>query len=448
MQNLLTRLPKIRITSKIYLDLPESPGVYIYFKNNLPIYVGKAINLKRRISSYFAFNLEPKTKRLMDDAEYISYIKVSSEFEALLLEAKLIKLYLPKYNIIAKDDKHPLYIQITDEKYPRVITARKSDLKNIPDLATYGPFPSSGNVKGVLKMLRRIFPYSEHKIGKRACLYSQIGLCDPCPNRIEEIKNEVLKLKNKKQYHKNIRNIRSLLNGNINSLKKDLEKEMKNFSVHQNFEEAAAVRNKIQKLEYITNSKTPVDHYIENPNLYEDIRNKELADFKKILDLHGMFVNSLKRIECFDVAHISGSNATASMVTFIEGTAEKSLYRHFRIIQKRGNDDYESMLEVSRRRKKHLSDWGRPDLIVVDGGKGQLSVFLKEFEKDKIPVVGLAKRFETLIIPIKNSGKVNVKEYRFPKGPTLNLMQRIRDEAHRFAQLYHHRLFSRSLFES
>jgi len=448
MQNLLTKLPKTKISPKNHLELPESPGIYIYFKNRLPIYVGKANNLKRRVSSYFSLNLESKTARLMAEAKYISYIKVSSELEALLLEAKLIKDYLPKYNIISKDDKHPLYIQITDEKYPRVITVRKPDLKNVPNLETYGPFPSSTNVKSVLKMIRRIFPYSEHKIGKRGCLYSQIGLCNPCPNDIENIKDQRLKTKTRKVYLRNLKHIKTILDGNIISVKQSLTKEMDIYSKKQDYENAAKERNKIERLEYITNSNTPIEYYIENPNLYEDIREKELSDFKKILNRHGIPLTSLKRIECFDVAHISGANAAASMVTFIDGVPEKSFYRHFKIIQKKGQDDYKSMQEVAERRKKHLSDWGKPNLMIVDGGKGQLSVFLREFEKDGIPVVGLAKRFETLVIPVKNLGTVEIKEYRLPKGRALNVIQRIRDEAHRFARVYHHKLFSRSLFES
>ena len=178
----LEQIPKIKIKPKIYSFLPETPGVYIFWDKNIPIYVGKAINLKRRVSSYFNLHLEPKTKKLMSEAETLSYIKVNSDFEALLLEANLIKKYLPKYNIVSKDDKHPLYITISKEEFPRILTSRKTDLKKRDLIAYYGPFPSSSNVKSILKIIRKIFPYSDHAIGKRPCLYSQIGLCDPCPN--------------------------------------------------------------------------------------------------------------------------------------------------------------------------------------------------------------------------------------------------------------------------
>lgn len=447
MQNPIPKLRKIKLAPRLYLKFPENPGIYIYFKKNVPIYVGKAINLKKRVSSYFRVNLETKTKRMMSEAESVSLIKVTNELEALLLEAKLIKFYQPKYNIISKDDKHPLYIKITKEKYPRIITVRKADLENIPSLAAYGPFPSSGSVRSVLKVIRRIFPYSDHKIGKRACLYSQIRLCDPCPNEIENNKDPLKKQIQTQKYKTNIRHIKTILDGKITSVKKALEREMKDFSVQENYEGAAEVRNKILRLMYITSPRTSVESYLENPNLVQDIRDKELKELSLILKKF-FSIKSITRIECFDVAHLQGVGAGASMITFLNGVADKKYYRHFRIRQEKGQDDYQSMREISERRKKHLNDWGRPDLIIVDGGVGQLSVFLKEFKEEKIPVIGLAKRFETLVIPVEKPGAIEMEKLRLQKGPALNLVQRIRNEAHRFAQAYHHKLFTRSLFES
>jgi len=437
---LLKHLPKTKITTKVYLTLPENPGIYIYYKKDVPIYVGKAINLKSRIASYFRLNLETKTKRMLEEANYLSYINVEDELDALLLEARLIKDFQPKYNIIAKDDKEPLYIQITKEEYPRIIVVRKADLNKFKDSNNYGPFPSSKIVKSVLRMLRRIFPYSEHKLGNKPCLYSQIGLCNPCPNEIaKSIEHKTLE----KMYLNNIRHIKSILNGNINNVKKTLEKQMKVLSETEKYEQATEFRNKIQKLEYITNFKNSTDLYLENPNLIEEIRDKELRELSDILGF-----NNLSRIECYDVAHLQGKFTTASMVTFINGVPEKRLYRHFRIRQIKGNDDYASMRELAKRRINNLASWGIPDLVIVDGGKGQLSVFQKELENLNIPVIGLAKRQETLIIPAMKSKINKVHEYKLPKGPALNLVQRMRNEAHRFAQAYHHKLFKSSLFES
>ncbi|EKE12485.1 MAG: hypothetical protein ACD_13C00196G0001 [uncultured bacterium] len=447
MKILFKNLHRIKITPKFYLDLPENPGVYVYFKGKTPIYVGKAINLKNRVASYFRLSLEPKTEKMISEAGEISYIKVVNELEALLLEAKLIKLYLPKYNIALKDDKHPLYIIITSEKFPRVLTARKPDLKKFPTKAVYGPFPSSTNVKSVLKMIRRIFPFSDHKVGKRACLYSQIGLCDPCPSEISNIKDYGKRQIMAKKYNANIRKIKSLLDGKIENVKKQLSKEMDTCSGNQMYEEAGVIRDQIKRFEYITSPRALIDPYLTNPNFYEDIRVKETLQLKKILEKHFLGIKKLERIECFDVAHLQGTGATASMVTFVNGTPEKSLYRHFRILQLNKNDDYGSMREIAGRRKNNLKKWGKPDLIIVDGGAGQLSVFLKVFENEQIPVVGLAKRLETLVIPVKKNGVFEIKNYKVPKGDALNLIQRIRDEAHRFARVYHHKLIKRSLFE-
>jgi excinuclease ABC subunit C len=429
MQKLLEGLPKI-LTRQVK-ELPETAGIYIFFKGKTPIYIGKAINLKRRVSSYFDLDLEPKTAKMIAEAANISFIQVNSELEALLLEAKLIKTYMPRYNIVSKDDKHPLYIQITREKFPRIITARRIS-GNERNIAFYGPFPSSKNVYTVLKMLRHIFPYSDHKIGRRGCIYSHIGQCNPCPNEI--VQKEILSTEYKilrTKYLKNIRSIKSILDGNIEKVSSELEKEMKIFSNNQKFEEAAYIRNQISRLEYITQPALPSEFYIENPNLYEDVRKRELTDLKKILN-----IKNLTRIECFDVAHLSGTNAVASMVTFIDGEADKNYYRHFKIRRAKGGDDYDSMREIARRRALHFNDWGIPDLIIVDGGLGQIKAFTTLIHINIVPVIGIAKHPDRLVIGDK---KIKLT------GEVLNLVSRIRDEAHRFARRYHHSLISKSI---
>lgn len=447
MKTIFQKLQKIPLNPKVYRELPENPGIYIYSRKGVPIYVGKAINLRKRVASYFRLNLESKTERMIKDAEYISFIKVGNELEALLLEAKLIKLFMPKYNIIAKDDKHPLYIQITKSEFPTIQTVRKNDLDKVPSLVTYGPFPSSGNVKSVLKMIRKIFPYSDHKVGKKACLYSQIGLCDPCPSEITNNQDLTTKLIQIKKYKANIRHIKAILDGKIEKVKTDLEKEMRSLSDVEKYEEARIIRNKIQRLEYITSPNLQAEEYLVNPNLNEDMRDKEMVELGKILTSFKFNIKKPVRIECYDIAHLQGANATASMVTFVNGEPAKEFYRHFRIRQKKGNDDYASMREVINRRKKHFDDWGRPELIIVDGGKGQMSIFHNELKSENIAVIGLAKRLETLVVPTEYLGANAIREYRLPRGNALNLVQRLRNEAHRFARVYHHKLFSRSLIE-
>lgn len=410
----------------------------MFFKGSLPIYIGKAINLKRRVSSYFDIELETKTVHMITDATELSFIQVESELEALLLEAKLIRKYMPKYNIVAKDDKHPLYIQITKEEFPRVITVRKADLNKVPVIANYGPFPSSGNVRFVLKMIRKIFPYSDHKLGKRGCLYSHIGLCNPCPNEISNIGNQSLKTKTEKIYLKNIRNIKSILDGKIKTLQKNLSREMGKASKAQDYELAAKLRDQIEKIEYITRPQIPTDFYIQNPNLYEDVRQKESSEFRKLLTKFGITIPEQNRIECFDIAHLSGTKVTASMVTFINTEADKSFYRHFKIRQSKGNSDIDSLKEVVIRRIKYLDTWGKPDLIIVDGGASQVNAFTSKLTANKIniPVVGMAKNPDRLII---KDEKIRLT------GTSLNLVSRIRDEAHRFARRYHHSLISKDL---
>ncbi len=433
MKDLVESLTKIKITPDTYKGIPETPGVYVFFKDETPIYIGKAINLKRRVSSYFDLDLETKTAKMVATANFLSYVKVDSELESLLLEARLIRQYMPHYNVIAKDDKHPLYIVITKEEYPRISSVRKLMANDYQLIASYGPFPSSRNVFSVLRMLRRIFPYSDHKIGKRRCIYSHIGLCRPCPNEVDQIKDPALKLTEKNKYLKNIKTIKSILDGNISKVKRDLEKEMDTASALESFEVAISVRDQIQRLEYITRPQIPTDYFMQNPNLYEDVRSKELAGLTKLLSESNINIKNLHRIECFDIAHLAGTNPTASMVTSVEGEADKTFYRHFKIKKAKGGDDYESMREVARRRLNHFEDWGKPDLIIVDGGKGQLSSF-SEIIKD-IPIVGIAKHPDRLIIG---------EEKVVLKPPVSNLVQRLRDEAHRFARRYHHKLISNS----
>lgn len=404
----------MEISKAKFLKIPESAGVYTFWKNNTPVYIGKAVNLKSRLNSYLALNLGVKTSQMMNEANSVTHIQVTSELEALLLESSLIKRYKPKYNIVLKDDKHALYIVITKEKFPRVLTSRK--------FGNYGPFPNSTNVKTILKMLRKIFPYSDHKLGKKPCFYSHIGLCNPCPN---------IALNNIK-YMQNIRNIKLVLSRKFNLVRKNLEKEMKNLSKLEKYEEAKIAREKIKALDYITQQKIDTQKFLENPNLTEDIRREELENLSQITK-----IKNLNRIECYDVAHLSGSLPTASMVVAIDGNMENSQYRHFKIKQSKGNSDYDSMREIAKRRITNLDKWAKPDLIIVDGGLGQVKAFHEIYKICNIPVVGIAKHPDRLIF----SDGVKIKL----TGLSLQLVSRVRDEAHRFARRYHHLLVNKKL---
>lgn len=428
MENTITKLKKVKITKKDFNKLSSTPGVYIFWKNKKPIYIGKSVNLKSRLTSYLNLNLDRKTKKLMSETESVSIIKVFSELESLLLEAKLIRKFKPFYNIVAKDDKRPLYIVITKDEFPRVISSRKPNTDSCK--AMFGPFPNSRNVKTILRLIRRIFPFSDHKLEKKPCIYSQIGLCRPCPNSLSDTKL-------KKQYRQNIKNITKLLQGKFTQVQKGLEKEMKSLSKEKKYEDAAKLRDQLKVLKYITQPQIPVHEYLKNPNLEEDIRTKELESLKTLITKHSSQITRLRRIECFDVAHISGVNATASMVVAIDGQMEHSEYRHFKIKQIKTQSDFDSMKEVAKRRKNNIKKWGTPDLIIVDGGLAQVKAFDEVFKHENFSIVGIAKHPDRLIF--SNGKKIRLT------GSALRLVQRLRNEAHRFARRYHHLLMKKSL---
>lgn len=440
---MLQDLKKIQSVKSSIKHIPENPGIYVFWNDSTPIYIGKAKNLRKRLSSYFLKVILEKTAEMIRESKSISFIEVGSEVEALLLEADLVWNYQPKYNRALKDDKHPLYIIITSEQYPRVLAAKRSDLV-IPHKKVFGPFPSTGNLRFVLRLLRPIFPYANHKPLKKPCLYSQMGLCDPCPSLIESAdrlqKNEL-----KLRYAKNIRYINGVLSGSFKRVRMNLVKEMDNLSKNQKYEEASDIREKLRRLDYITSPSTEPHKFIENPNLIDDLRAVELKELKTLIS-HYRKIEKLERIECYDVAHLAGSNPTASGVTFIGGEADKSLYRHYRIKNAKKADDISSLREIALRRSKRLEDWGKPDLIIVDGGRGQVGVFYDVFIKHGVYVVGLAKKHETLVIPVEGQ-KISYKLVR-PRGPALFLIQRIRDEAHRFARRYHHKLVKNYLSQT
>lgn len=418
MQELKTYLPK----------LPTKPGVY-FFKNEKGevIYVGKSTNIRERVKSHLSSSAE-KAKSILAEAKKIEAISAEYELEALLVEAALIKEHEPRYNSRAKDDKHPLYIKISDsEGFPIITTGRRRE-----KALYFGPFPSSSTVKQVLRSIRKVFPFHSQKVGKKACFYSHLGLCAPCPAQG----------KLKEQYLENIDNIVSLLSGKKRELQRKLEKQMREASKTRDFEKAAHFRDQLRGLEYITAPYKPATAYLENPQLLEDLREKEMHDLFGLLRKVGLKTVP-RRIECFDVSHLRGELQTASMVTFVDGEPEKNFYRHFRIKTGKRMDDFSMMSEVLERRLFHLKDWGKPDLLLVDGGKPQLSAadrVLKKLKVD-IPVVGLAKRHESIIYLTRT-----FKQVRLPRNsPSLQLIQRLRDEAHRFARSYHLKLRLKNL---
>lgn len=417
-----------RIKSHI-ASLPKTPGIYMFYDTTgILLYVGKSISIKKRVASYFAkTSLGPKTDRLVEKIAKINYIKVFSEIEALLLEASLIKKHQPFFNTVAKDDKSPLYIKIDNSPIPQVTVARRQ--KPQRGIFLIGPFPSAKTTREVLKVVRKIFPYCHHKNSKKPCLFVHLGLC-PYPYQSQEAKAN---------YLETIAKIKKFLSGKSRALIRQLTRQMVKFAKKQQYEEANLVKKQIEKLEYITTVYHAPTEFLERPTLVDDLTAAKLKALTQILDLKKI----PRRIECYDVSNISGKLATGAMVVFENGQAAKSQYRKFKIKFGVKPNDYQMLKEILQRRFKN--DWPKPDLVIIDGGRGQLNVALATFEKFKVsaPAVSLAKRFEEIYIPSKVL-PISLS----PDSPARQLIQTIRDEAHRFAITYHRLLRSKSLLQS
>lgn len=415
------------LPSSSWQSLPLTPGVYL-FKDAAGsiLYVGKAKNLRARVSSYFRppNTLGIKTARLVEKIASLEHIDVDSEVEALLLEANLIKRLSPPYNIDAKDDKTPYYISISKEAYPKPI------LSHNPKKSLAGPFLDSQTPKRLLRLFRRIAPFctSQRPVSK-PCFYAHLGLCSPCPGA----KSDFTKTK----YLKNIARLRRLLAGNITFVRVQLEREMQSAAKIQNFESAAQARNHLLALDQLLRTPVSPAEYLANPNLIQDQRHQAIASIRDLLSSYFPKTGEIHRIEMYDIAHLSGTAATGSMTVAIEGEVISRHYRHFTVKGPKTTSDIDSMKEVLSRRLKR-TDWPAPDLIVLDGGKPQLSIIaqLPTIDHQLPPIISLAKREETIIVPTSSG----FKEINFPAShPGLRLLQHLRNEAHRFSRRLHHK---------
>ena len=422
--------------------MPSKPGAYIFKdENNVIIYVGKAKDLKKRVSSYFLKSriLDSKTIQLVSKIKTIDHIVVNSEIEAFLLEASLIKKHHPFYNIKFLDDKSYPYVKISVNKIPYISISRN---KKIDLNAKYfGPYPEVTPLKAVLKLLRKIFPYqATANHSKRKCLYYHLGLC-PCVQAVPE---------NLLEYKRNIRNISLFFDGDKEKLLKNLLSDQKICIKNEEFEKAGIIQNQIDAIHRITREEFNPFLYIEKPDSYYERLQNETKSLKKILSDRGVSVDDLYRIECYDISNLSGTNATASMAVFINGDSSKKDYKRFKIRTKHTPDDFHMLKEVVARRLKH-PEWGIPNLMVIDGGKGQVSSVLEILlaSEYKIPVIGLAKKEETIIVPkITKSYSIIFDEIKLQKSePGINLLRTIRNEAHRFAITYHKLLRSKAAFK-
>lgn len=423
--------------------LPENFGIYKFKNSNRKIiYIGKAINLKKRIFSYFKGEIDSaKIDLIRKNTTTIEVIELEGEFEALLLEAKLINLFKPKYNLIWKDDKSYVYIKITKDIYPRVLVSRRyEDAKII-----FGPFPSASITRKILAFLRTIFPYCTQSPNiKRVCFYNHLDLCKPCPGQIIKSSGN-LKIKLTNEYMSNINKIQKILKGKSKTLIIALKKSMLDLAQKHNFEEAAQLRDKIKNLNILISiNKFRPEAYIAEPNLNFQKAKLESENLKEILNPYIKISQNIRTIECYDISNISGKLATGSLVRFKDGFPDKSRYRRFRIKLLNSPNDFKMLKEVFERRFKRLN-WEFPDLILVDGGALQLQVLLNALNSFNlhIPAISLAKRFEEIYIYSNNRYNIIKLE---KNSLVLNLFIRLRDEAHRFAINYHRKLRLKNMF--
>lgn len=424
--------------------MPLSPGVYWFLdaKDDV-LYVGKAKKLRTRLQSYTRINqVQSRTYKLVSTAVRIKYRELESELEALLVEAQLIKTYQPKYNVDLKDDKSPLYIIVTTEDYPRVLTARKKQLattyKDIPIHQVFGPFNSGRAARQVIKIGRSIFKFCNAKAidkkNHKACFYTHINQC------MGACKGDV----SRSEYKQMISSLKLFLRGKRKSLLRKLEKKMKVAASEQRFEQAAQLRDQISTLEYYYSSRKRLDFDPDIPMLQEDKAAYISNRLVQLLHTAGLVPANyeLNRIEAYDISNTSGELSTASMVVFEDGAPAKSEYRQFRIKYVSGPNDTAMLQEALSRRLNH-PEWRYPDLIVIDGGKGQLRAALA-ITKDKIPTVSIVKRPDRLLIPQRQKGKLTYLAVTLESGKGVsNLIQQLRDEAHRFAKKYHTKLRSK-----
>lgn len=418
---------------------PVTPGVYLMKDDRgRVIYIGKAVNLRSRAGSYFTKQAKEdrRTRDLVGEIRDIDFISADSEVDALLLEARLVKDTQPRFNTELKDDKTFPYLQITvREQFPRVEFTRKPRTRGV---RLFGPFTNARKLRGAIAVLQKVFRFRTCSLNIKAedeqwrwfrpCLLASIHQCTaPCNLRIT-----------KEDYRHDIRKLLMFLQGKKKRLFRELTAEMRQAAKELKFEKAARLRDQIQALENL-NLRGDLREHAQPEVFYIDPK-RGLKGLQKIFDLP----NPPRRIEGVDIAHLQGGETVASLVQFIDGLPFKHGYKRFKIRTVDGVDDFASMREVVSRRFRRLQQESEPfpDLLLVDGGKGQLSSVMSAFQDLGITppfVISLAKREEEIFLPNESEPKLLSKH-----SYALRLLQYVRDESHRFAQQYHHLLRKKS----
>lgn len=412
--------PKLKEKLK---ELPREPGVYFHKnRDGEVIYVGKAAILRNRVRQYFQSpeRKDAKTRALVAEIDDTDWIVVDTEMDALFLESEMIKRYMPKWNILLRDDKSVSYVRIDmKSEVPYVSMTRNPE----DDGAEYfGPYYGKTAITRALRILRKIFPFYDRPYTGRKTLNTDLGLTPGI---------EVGRM-TAREYKHNLRRMISYLKGNRKRLVRDIEKLMYEAAAKGEYEKAAEYRNQFFGLKGLGTK------IVFSDKEFLDISSDQaLTDLQKILKTK----EPLVRIEGYDISHQSGKNVVGSMVCFINGVADRTKYRRFKL-RKQQNNDPESMNEVLTRRLRHLDDWGRPDLIILDGSVGQLSAVRAICEEAGVPVIGRDKSGDhsrnarvRIVLP---EGKEDYRMVELASDSHIaKLIARIDDESHRFAIQYH-----------
>ena len=392
--------------------LPSAPGVYFH-KNTSGevIYVGKAAVLKNRVRQYFQNpdKKDAKTRALVSEIAMTDWIVVDTEIDALFLESEMVKRYQPKWNVELRDDKSSVYVRIDMKSEIPHISFTRNPLDDQAEY--YGPYHGKHIVASALRVLRPVFPYYAKPYTGKKTLDTDLGLTPGI-----EIGQST-----PKEYKQNLRRLISYFKGNRQKLIRTLEKDMHSAANKGDYEQAAKLRNQFFGLRGLATKIV-----FSNQEFLDISSDEALHGLQKLLKLK----NPPRRIDGFDISHQSGTNVVASQVTFINGVADRTKYRKFKLRNQK-NDDFTNMREIITRRLNHLKDWGTPDLILIDGGEPQLRAVKDILNPTGIPYIGLAKEFETIILP--DGAPLRLKN----NTHIVKLLQRIRDESHRFAVQYH-----------
>lgn len=397
-------------------ELPPCPGVYFMKDAKGKImYVGKATSLRTRVSSYFMRPADERIARMVQKIREIDWEETPTAVEALILESKYIKKLQPPYNVRDKDDKSQVYLAFTREDYPRPVLIREHELARSPKkqfLKTFGPFRSAGAVQSALDALRKAFPWSTCKPDRgRPCFYVHLGQCPGvCTGEISS-----------REYKKIIRGLMRYFEGKKGEVVRSLGRSMKDAADREDYEVAARYRDRLWALDHIRDMA---------------IMKRDDAEMSAFVDVFG-------HIEGYDISNISGQDAVGSMVVFEDGRPKKSAYRKFKIKTVAGANDTAMLEEVLTRRFTRSNKdekWSVPDLLLIDGGKGQLNVAKRTLESYglDIPIVGIAKgidrKQDELVYDSSDTELARLVHAFKP------LLQQVRDEAHRFAVSYHRKL--------